>query len=75
MRVNTHSFIVRIWYEAVDEQGQAIAWRGSVEHVGSGHRLHFDQLEEFIDFIREEGGIENSGPNQWWRSLVDRMKS
>ena len=47
---NTHSFIVRIWYEAVDDQGNAITWRGSVEHVGSGRRLHFQKLDEFVDF-------------------------
>lgn len=31
---DTHSFVVRIWYEGQDLAGKVTAWRGSVEHVG-----------------------------------------
>jgi hypothetical protein len=74
VRRNTHSFIIRIWHEAVDDQGNALTWRGSVEHVGSGRRLHFDQVEEFVDFIRQESGLRETGPARWRRILQTWIK-
>ena len=74
MRNNTHSFIVRIWYEAVDDQGNAVTWRGSVEHVGSGRRLHFQKLDEFIDFLQQEGGLNETRPARWRRLLMEWIR-
>ena len=74
MRRNTHSFIIRIWYEAVDDQGNALTWRGSVEHVGNGRRLHFDRMDDFLDFIRKESGLRERGPTRWWRAVQTWLK-
>jgi hypothetical protein len=41
---DTHAFIVRIWPEALDSDGNIKTWRGSIEHVGNGQRLHFCDL-------------------------------
>ena len=44
-----HLFIVRLWREAGGEA--AWPWRGSVEHVPSGQRLHFSTLADLTDFM------------------------
>ncbi len=45
-----HSFILRIRREGQAED----AWRGSIEHVGSGQRFFFQDLNSIIDFILEQ---------------------
>lgn len=60
---DTQSFVVRIWHEAVDNSGQVIAWRGSIDHVGSEKRLYFQDLETIAQFIQNETGInQNAAP-------------
>jgi hypothetical protein len=53
-----HLFIVRLWRE--DSQlapgGQ---WRGSVEHVPSGQRIHFVSLETLMGFISQYLSTDN----------------
>jgi hypothetical protein len=46
-------FIVRIWQEpgSVEAAGEE-GWRGSVQHVLSGQRIHFRRLVDLDDFIR-----------------------
>jgi hypothetical protein len=44
-----HLFIVRVWREAAGTV--TWPWRGSVEHVPSGQRLHFSALADLNDFI------------------------
>ena len=44
-----HLFIVRLRREA--SSTVAWPWRGSVEHVPSGQRLHFSALADLNDFI------------------------
>jgi hypothetical protein len=54
-----HLFIVRVWRE--DSQatpgGQ---WRGSVEHVPSGQRIHFISPEALTEFVRQYWGGSGS---------------
>lgn len=54
---DTVAFIVRIWYEAVDEGGAVQVWRGSVERVAGRQRLYFSDLDSIAAFIRRETGI------------------
>ena len=61
MRDDIQSFVIRIWHEAVDSEGNATAWRGSIEQVGSGDRFYFQDLQAAADFIRKQGGIDG-GP-------------
>jgi hypothetical protein len=48
---NTHSFIVKIWREGVDEKSGAVVWRGRITHVPSGQDRHFDNLSGITNFI------------------------
>ena len=56
---DTYSFIVRIWHEALDSEGQIIEWRGSVDCVSSGERLHFYDLDRLVQFIQQRVGLES----------------
>ena len=46
------TFIVRLWTDSdpVDYN----AWRGTAEHIGSGHSHQFQTLDEFIIWLRQE---------------------
>ena len=54
-----HLFIVRVWREdsRVAPGGQ---WRGSVEHVPSGQRIHFVSLEALTEFVSQYWGGDGS---------------
>ena len=45
-----HSFIVRVWREDSADQASGL-WRGSIEHVTSGQRLHFISLDALAEFV------------------------
>jgi hypothetical protein len=57
MHGNTNSFVVRIWHEAVDSEGNVTTWRGSIEHVGSARRLYFQDLDQLVAFIEDHAGV------------------
>ena len=42
--MSTHTLIIWLWEESIDEQNQV--WRGSVSQVQSGHLVHFQTLED-----------------------------
>jgi hypothetical protein len=46
------TFIVRLWKDGgmLDED----AWRGTAEHIGSGHSGKFETLNEFIEWLRQQ---------------------
>lgn len=47
---NTHSFIVRVWLEEIEDTGLA-KWRGYVTHVASGERRYVRNVSEIAAFI------------------------
>lgn len=47
----TETFIVRLWGEYL-EQTPAI-WRGEIEHVSSRQVIHFRDINEMINFIKD----------------------
>jgi hypothetical protein len=55
---DTYSFVVRIWHEALDSEGHVTDWRGSVDCVANGQRLHFYDLDRLVQFIQEHVGLE-----------------
>jgi hypothetical protein len=61
-----HLFIVRVWREAAGTV--AWPWRGSVEHVPSGQRLHFSALADLNDFITWR--LDSSTP----KAIEDRIE-
>jgi hypothetical protein len=44
-----HIFVIRVWYEA--GVADPDAWRGSVEHAGSGARRYFSDYATLTGFI------------------------
>ena len=57
MEQDTYSFIVRIWQESEEDTDEPMAWRGSIEQVGSDQRLYFYDLEGILRFIETQTGI------------------
>lgn len=45
------SFLVRMWQEPGDED-HAAGWRGSVEHVQTGEKRFFNNLESLLAYLR-----------------------
>jgi len=46
------TFIIRLWTDnkTIDDE----VWRGTAEHIGSGQPRHFQTLDEFIYWLRQE---------------------
>lgn len=66
------AFIVRIWCESGEVPGTVGAWRGSIEHVASGERTFFTELDAVIAFLRPHLlrlGIED--PARFWEHVDD----
>ena len=67
------SFIVRVWCESGDgEPGSVRAWRGSIEHVPSGQRAFFQELDAVLAFMKPHLfalGIEE--PDRFWERMDD----
>jgi hypothetical protein len=73
LRADQHSFVVRIWCEAAGNRGDATTWRGSVDHVGSGDRLYFDEPEAIVRFVREQTGLR-ARPRHWWAAILSWIR-
>jgi hypothetical protein len=67
---HTASFIVRIWRESGDAPGAHGDWRGSIEHVPSGHRAFFRDLGAIVTFMKphlSELGIDPA--SRFWELM------
>ena len=69
---NSHSFIVRIWLEPRELAEAVPEWRGVVEHVASGERRYFIDLDDLLNFIAshldgKETGYRGKRPRDWVR--------
>jgi hypothetical protein len=71
---DTYAFIVRIWHETQDEEGNIVAWRGSIDHVGSDQRLYFQDMEGILRFIEEQTGVNAGHPGSRWKALLARIR-
>ncbi len=48
-----NTFVIRFWWEWQGEgSGQAIGWRGRVEHVQSGEGMAFREVSELLAFLQ-----------------------
>jgi hypothetical protein len=67
------AFIVRVWCESGGEVPGAVrAWRGSIEHVATGERSFFMDLDAVTAFMRPHLvrlGIDE--PNRFWERVDD----
>ena len=50
---NNHAFVVRFWLEPRELENANPIWRGVIEHVTSGRKIHLKNLEEVKQFIME----------------------
>ncbi|HBY97442.1 MAG: hypothetical protein M5U01_38610 [Ardenticatenaceae bacterium] len=48
----TISFVVRLWLEPMPQQSES-HWRGQIEHVGSGEKVHFQVPAALLAFLAE----------------------
>ena len=46
-----HSFVIRFWLEAIDEQSEQGLWRGHITHVASGERRYLKDAGSISAFI------------------------
>ena len=53
----SHAFIVRIWSETVDEEGNTLIWRGVIEDVTTGRQIGFEDMLRLTLFIREQAKL------------------
>lgn len=65
------AFIVRVWCETGGATADVVrAWRGSIEHVASGERTYFTELDTVLAFMRPhlvKLGIEE--PTRFWERM------
>ena len=70
----TAAFIVRVWCERGDGDSAIAEWRGSVEHVQSGTRSFFRNLEAIVEFMKphlETIGID--ARQRFWERISAAM--
>ena len=47
----TQVFIIRVWREPREIEGQPALWRGVIEHLVSGERCYFTRYSKLIVFM------------------------
>ena len=71
----TQVFIVRIWFEWQNDEDDRGQWRGVIEHIPSGKRCYFCDLDTQQMFIDEY--FKKAGPRLYYtragRVRVDRL--
>lgn len=50
-KIDTQSFIVKIWLEETAEEAGRATWRGHITHVPSNERRYLKNLDEIESFI------------------------
>jgi hypothetical protein len=66
----TAVFIVRVWCERGDADSAISEWRGSVEHVQSGQRSFFRNLEAMCEFMKPHlVGIGIDVQQRFWERI------
>lgn len=70
----TAVFIVRVWCERGDGDTAVIEWRGSVEHIQSGQRAFFRNLDAVIEFVRPHlEGIGIDAQQRFWERISSAL--
>jgi len=57
---NTQSFIVRIWIETREIEGEPMIWRGFAQQVATGDQIYFKDFSELIAFLASKSSIPYS---------------
>lgn len=64
---HTHSFVIKIRFEAAAMEKNKAVWRGQITHVPSGKRRFFKHLHEILLFMTpylQDMGVQ---PGVYWR--------
>jgi hypothetical protein len=70
----TAVFIVRVWCERGDGAATVTEWRGSVEHIQSGQRAFFRNLDAVLDFVRPHlEGIGIDAQQRFWERISSAL--
>ncbi len=71
---NNQVFVIRIRAEPREIQGAPPIWRGEIEHLNTGRKAFFKDLEEIILFIRPV--FMDTSPKLNWhvKRWIDRLK-
>lgn len=70
----TAVFIVRVWCERGDGDAALTEWRGSVEHIQSGQRAFFRNLDAVLDFVRPHlEGIGIDAQQRFWERISSAL--
>lgn len=70
----TAVFIVRVWCERGDGDAAVTEWRGSVEHIQSGQRAFFRNLDAVLDFVRPHlEGIGIDAQQRFWERISSAL--
>lgn len=71
-----HSFIVKLWLDAVADEADRAAWHGQITHVPDGERRYFTDLDEiriFIEpYIGDGSGTGSAGKTHRVRRWLKR---
>jgi hypothetical protein len=51
-KASIHSFIIRMWLEQPDENGEQTIWRGRITHVPGDENQYFTDMKTIPKFIR-----------------------
>ena len=55
MPIEYASFLIRLWREAgADATAPLTDWCSEIEHIQSGRRWTFGNVDELLDFLRQE---------------------
>ena len=65
------TFVVRLWYEGTDNGPR---WRGRVEHLQSGERAAFLDVDDLLRFIRRFTALEDGAPPADTRESIGRKE-
>jgi hypothetical protein len=70
-----HSFVLRIWRENRDDPSVDPEWRGWIEHVQTGQRTYFRQLQEIGQILSGFMLVEDDPAETLFMPLRPRKKS
>jgi hypothetical protein len=49
---HTHAFVVKIWLESLEAEGDRSLWRGHITHVNTRQQRYFQDLPLILEFIQ-----------------------
>ncbi|MCA9957917.1 MAG: hypothetical protein R3E31_12790 [Chloroflexota bacterium] len=78
--MNEHVFVIRIWWEYREIEGELPSYRGVIQHVETGKKQYFKDLGTIQHFITSFlGEMQDQTHLQWplktWSSYLKRLSN